>query len=224
MVDCSPATALFDELQTRLTTSRERTTLVPRIAWATCSLLTGCRGRHLTSGEGYRWWGRLKCKAQSPLSLHDEKHDALPVRIRERASGSDYIMSETSAQLSLSHHPPRLPSACHYERWRAPRPGQGRPPRAVLVLVRFRSVSPLLPPELTRPREDSTLKLNGRNFKILRLIGDGGFSEVYLAQDLASSRLFALKKIRCQLGAESVRTALKEVEGPYFSLDSRHER
>lgn len=37
--------------------------------------------------------------------------------------------------------------------------------------------------------------------------------KVYLAQDLASGRLFALKKIRCPLGSDSVRAALKEVEG-----------
>jgi copper chaperone CopZ len=34
-----------------------------------------------------------------------------------------------------------------------------------------------------------------------------------LAQDLESKRLFALKKIRCPLGSDSVKTALKEVEG-----------
>lgn len=60
---------------------------------------------------------------------------------------------------------------------------------------------------------DATLKLNGRSFKILQLLGEGGFSYVYLAQDLASTRLFALKKIRCPLGSESVRSALKEVDG-----------
>lgn len=86
---------------------------------------------------------------------------------------------------------------------------------------------------LAPARPDTTLKLNGRSFKILKLLGEGGFSyvswplkphaasilahagqyflQVYLAQDLASSRLFALKKIRCPLGAESVRAALNEV-------------
>jgi serine/threonine kinase 16 len=97
---------------------------------------------------------------------------------------------------------------------------------------------------------DATLKLNGRSFKILKLLGEGGFSyvsefdysiirsvpppptkqfknsthaifggQVYLAQDLESKRLFALKKIRCPLGSDSVKTALKEVEGkPIVSL------
>ncbi|ORY77653.1 kinase-like domain-containing protein [Leucosporidium creatinivorum] len=59
---------------------------------------------------------------------------------------------------------------------------------------------------------DATLKLNGRAFKIIKLLGEGGFSYVYLAQDVASGRHFALKKIRCPLGSDSVRTALKEVE------------
>ncbi|KAI5476405.1 serine/threonine-protein kinase [Pseudohyphozyma bogoriensis] len=59
---------------------------------------------------------------------------------------------------------------------------------------------------------DSTLKLNGRSFKIISLLGEGGFSYVYLAQDLASGRQFALKKIRCPLGSDSVREAMKEAE------------
>ncbi|KAM0748389.1 Pkinase-domain-containing protein [Meredithblackwellia eburnea MCA 4105] len=59
---------------------------------------------------------------------------------------------------------------------------------------------------------DATLKLNGRSYKILKLLGEGGFSYVYLAQDTTSLRLFALKKIRCPLGSDSVREALKEVE------------
>ena len=39
-------------------------------------------------------------------------------------------------------------------------------------------------------------------------------AQVYLAQDTASGRLFALKKIRCPSGmGDSVKAALKEVEG-----------
>ncbi|KAI5299487.1 hypothetical protein KEM55_002091, partial [Ascosphaera atra] len=41
---------------------------------------------------------------------------------------------------------------------------------------------------------------------------DGGFSYVYLVQDKNTSELFALKKIRCPFGQESVTQALKEVE------------
>ncbi|ROW16213.1 hypothetical protein VPNG_01939 [Cytospora leucostoma] len=57
-----------------------------------------------------------------------------------------------------------------------------------------------------------SLKINSRNFKILRLLGEGGFSYVYLVQDTSTSELFALKKIRCPFGAESVAQAMKEVE------------
>ncbi|EAQ92748.1 hypothetical protein CHGG_00983 [Chaetomium globosum CBS 148.51] len=57
-----------------------------------------------------------------------------------------------------------------------------------------------------------TLKVNSRSFKILRLLGEGGFSYVYLVQDTSTSELFALKKIRCPFGAESVAQAMKEVE------------
>lgn len=56
------------------------------------------------------------------------------------------------------------------------------------------------------------LKINSRSFKILRLLGEGGFSYVYLVEDTATHALYALKKIRCPFGQESVAQALKEVE------------
>lgn len=40
-----------------------------------------------------------------------------------------------------------------------------------------------------------TIKLNGRNVQIVRLLGEGGFSFVYLARDRESGREFALKKV-----------------------------
>ncbi|PSR82160.1 kinase-like domain-containing protein [Coniella lustricola] len=57
-----------------------------------------------------------------------------------------------------------------------------------------------------------TLKINHRSFKILRLLGEGGFSYVYLVEDTNTGDCFALKKIRCPFGAESVAQAMKEVE------------
>ena len=56
------------------------------------------------------------------------------------------------------------------------------------------------------------LSINGKSYKILRLLGEGGFSYVYLVQSPPSPQLYALKKIRCPFGAESVRQAMKEVE------------
>jgi len=64
------------------------------------------------------------------------------------------------------------------------------------------------------------LKLNGRSFKILRLIGEGGFSYVYLVQSPSNPQLYALKKIRCPFGEESVPLALKEVEA--YTLFTPH--
>ena len=40
----------------------------------------------------------------------------------------------------------------------------------------------------------------------------GGFSYVYLVEEPSTSKLYALKKIRCPFGQESVSLALKEVE------------
>ena len=65
-----------------------------------------------------------------------------------------------------------------------------------------------------------SLRINGRSFKILRLLGEGGFSYVYLVQPSNSPDLYALKKIRCPFGQESVALALKEVEA--YSLFSPH--
>ena len=48
----------------------------------------------------------------------------------------------------------------------------------------------------------------------------GGFSYVYLVQDTSTSQLYALKKIRCPFGQESVSLALKEVEA--YTLFSPH--
>ncbi|KDQ19325.1 hypothetical protein BOTBODRAFT_184376 [Botryobasidium botryosum FD-172 SS1] len=56
------------------------------------------------------------------------------------------------------------------------------------------------------------IKVNGRSYKILRILGEGGFSFVYLAQDETSGRQFALKKIRCPTGNEGVKEAMREVE------------
>ncbi|ODA82929.1 hypothetical protein RJ55_01438 [Drechmeria coniospora] len=57
-----------------------------------------------------------------------------------------------------------------------------------------------------------TLKINNRSFKIQRLLGEGGFSYVYLVEDTTSHKIFALKKIRCPFGAESVQQAMREVD------------
>lgn len=65
-----------------------------------------------------------------------------------------------------------------------------------------------------------SLKINGRSFKILRLLGEGGFSYVYLVQDASDpSSQYALKKIRCPFGAESVAQAMREVDA--YRLFSR---
>ena len=75
-----------------------------------------------------------------------------------------------------------------------------------------------------------------REVKIIKILGEGGFSFVYLAQDEQSEvrtfrhflyeisylshvyifwslkRQFALKKIRCPTGSEAVKEAMREVE------------
>ncbi|OWZ58603.1 serine/threonine kinase 16 [Cryptococcus neoformans c45] len=61
-------------------------------------------------------------------------------------------------------------------------------------------------------KPDATLKINGRSYKIEKLLGEGGFSFVYLIRDLSSDRLYALKKILVTSGQEGVKEAMREVE------------
>ncbi|KAF8703626.1 hypothetical protein AX14_014187 [Amanita brunnescens Koide BX004] len=56
------------------------------------------------------------------------------------------------------------------------------------------------------------VKINGRTFQIVKVLGEGGFSFVYLAQDEVSGRQFALKTIRCPTGSGDVKQAMREVE------------
>jgi len=55
------------------------------------------------------------------------------------------------------------------------------------------------------------LRINKAKFKILKLLGEGGFSYVYLVES-SDGGTYALKKIRCPFGAESVKIAMTEVE------------
>lgn len=65
-----------------------------------------------------------------------------------------------------------------------------------------------------------TLNINRHNFKILKLLGEGGFSYVYLVQS-QNGDTYALKKIRCPFGAESIQVALREVDA-YKRFDSKY--
>ncbi|KAF8307335.1 Pkinase-domain-containing protein [Clavulina sp. PMI_390] len=56
------------------------------------------------------------------------------------------------------------------------------------------------------------IKIGGRSYIIVKVLGEGGFSFVYLAQDAESGRELALKKIRCPTGSEGVKEAMREVE------------
>ncbi|TFK75173.1 Pkinase-domain-containing protein [Pluteus cervinus] len=61
-------------------------------------------------------------------------------------------------------------------------------------------------------QQSAKIKINGRTFQIVKVLGEGGFSFVYLAQDEGSGRQFALKKIRCPTGSEGVNEAMREID------------
>lgn len=69
-------------------------------------------------------------------------------------------------------------------------------------------------PELLSP----TITLNGTKYKVLRLLGEGGFSYVYLVAPKRSSTVhYAMKKIRCPYGGEDAtfHNAMREVKSYY---------
>lgn len=69
--------------------------------------------------------------------------------------------------------------------------------------------------------QSPTLRINAHKFKILRLLGEGGFSYVYLVEDTRTGKQYALKKIRCPFGQESLRIAMREIEA-YKMFKSEH--
>lgn len=57
------------------------------------------------------------------------------------------------------------------------------------------------------------IKLNKKSFRVLKLLGEGGFSSVYLVRDVETSKTYAVKKIYCSKNdPESFQTAFREVE------------
>ena len=89
-------------------------------------------------------------------------------------------------------------------------------------------------PQLTEPEDqqsefqDTATTRRGTSYtsnaingiKANTCVYQGGFSYVYLVEDSSTHELFALKKIRCPFGQESVSLALKEVEA--YSLFTPH--
>ncbi|KAK9238940.1 kinase-like domain-containing protein [Lipomyces kononenkoae] len=65
-----------------------------------------------------------------------------------------------------------------------------------------------------------SLHINNRSYKIQRLLGEGGFSYVYLVQ-ASNGEYFALKKIRCPSGSESLQQAMREIDS-YKIFNDEH--
>ncbi|KAI8386942.1 kinase-like domain-containing protein [Blakeslea trispora] len=57
-----------------------------------------------------------------------------------------------------------------------------------------------------------TIKINKRSYKVINLLGEGGYSFVYLVQDEHDHQLYALKKIRCPLGDRALTDAMHEID------------
>ncbi|KAM9933120.1 hypothetical protein OXX80_007257 [Metschnikowia pulcherrima] len=69
-------------------------------------------------------------------------------------------------------------------------------------------------PNLSRP----TVAVNGHRYHVLRLLGEGGFSYVYLvSQSGDASSVYAMKKIRCPYGSDDATfsNAVREVKSYY---------
>ncbi|KAK4516976.1 uncharacterized protein ATC70_000304 [Mucor velutinosus] len=57
-----------------------------------------------------------------------------------------------------------------------------------------------------------SIYINKKNYKVIYLLGEGGYSFVYLVKEESSHRLFALKKIRCPIGDRALSDAMHEID------------
>lgn len=57
----------------------------------------------------------------------------------------------------------------------------------------------------------SSIKLNGRSYRLVKLLGEGATGFVHLAEDESSGRRFALKQMRCYQ-SDTLKLAMKEIE------------
>ncbi|KAI8049805.1 kinase-like domain-containing protein [Gilbertella persicaria] len=57
-----------------------------------------------------------------------------------------------------------------------------------------------------------TIRINKKNYKVINLLGEGGYSFVYLVQDESSRQLYALKKIRCPVGDRTLTDVMHEID------------
>jgi hypothetical protein len=118
--------------------------------------------------------------------------------------------------LSLARTPPPLPSnfsstrptlPTHSARRSASRRPSSRCEGSKTLVRLLRDAEASAPPA----PPPSPPQINGRTYTLVRLLGEGGFSFVYLVRDMSSGREFAIKKIRCTT-ADQVKVALAEVE------------
>lgn len=84
------------------------------------------------------------------------------------------------------------------------------------------AISKCLPciPDLGAP----TVSINGHKYKVLRLLGEGGFSYVYLVVHAKNgAQRYAMKKIRCPYGADDATyaNAVREVKN-YYRFGALH--
>ncbi|CAO3620849.1 unnamed protein product [Cunninghamella blakesleeana] len=62
-----------------------------------------------------------------------------------------------------------------------------------------------------KPTSLETIVTKERTYNCTKLLGEGGFAQVYLAMDEQQQQQYAIKKIRCKLGNEQVKRAKQEV-------------
>ncbi|KAJ2260923.1 Serine/threonine-protein kinase env7 [Coemansia sp. RSA 376] len=61
-------------------------------------------------------------------------------------------------------------------------------------------------------KASSVLSIGSRRYKVIRVLGEGGFSHVLLIEDLDSGEQFAAKKIVCQHGMDTYAMAQREID------------
>ncbi|EEB08243.1 NAK protein kinase Ppk13 [Schizosaccharomyces japonicus yFS275] len=76
----------------------------------------------------------------------------------------------------------------------------------------FKSVASRVDSLLTGLSTKSTVSLQHEQYTVQQVLGEGGFSYVYLVKHAKDGKLFALKKVKCSFGKESLKKAMREVE------------
>nr|KAJ3422889.1 Serine/threonine-protein kinase 16 [Polyrhizophydium stewartii] len=93
-------------------------------------------------------------------------------------------------------------------------------PSSNLIMQLLQALFAAIAALLGRLRPAPTLAINQRRFTVVKQLGEGGFSFVYLAKERSTGAMFAIKRIRIQLPEQEER--LRSEIAAHHAVDSPH--